>query len=284
MGARILKGVVLLVICAVVIVPFIGIVSTSIASPKQVTNAGGFVLWPDGVNLGAYQSIFAGGVVTRALAVSIGITTAGTGISLACSTLLAYALSRPGSFGHRLGLMIVLLTLLFAPGIIPNYLVVKQFGLIDSYFALILPTAISAFNVIVLRSFFMSIPRELIDSARLDGAGDFGIFWRLTMPLSKAVLAVIGLFYAVGYWNSFFNALIYINDAGKWPLQLVLRTYVVDNAQLAGADLGAAADQLPPQSTIQMAILVTSIVPILIVYPFLQRHFAKGVLTGAVKG
>ncbi|BDZ48514.1 ABC transporter permease [Frondihabitans sucicola] len=284
MPIRLVKGLVLLIICAVVIVPFIGIASTSIADPKEVTRAGGFVLWPHGINFSSYESLFAGGVVTQALLVSIGITALGTLVSLTGSTLLAYSLSRPGSFAHQPILIMVLLTLLFAPGLIPNYLAVKEYGLLDSFASLILPTAINAFNVIVLRAFFMGIPRELVDSARIDGAGDFGIFWRLVLPLSKAVLAVIGLFYAVGYWNSFFSALLYINDTGKWPLQLVLRTYVINNSQLGGAQLGATADQLPPQASIQMAILVISIVPILIVYPFLQRHFAKGVLTGAVKG
>lgn len=199
--------------------------------------------------------------------------------------MLAYALSRPGSFGQRPMLLLVLFSLLFSPGLIPNYLVVKEFGLLDSLFALILPTAISGFNVIVLRSFFMSIPDSVLDSARVDGAGDFRIFWSVVLPLSKAVLAVVGLFYAVGYWNAFFNAMLYINDTAKWPLQLVLRTYVINNTELSSGDLGGAgSDQLPPQESIQMAILVVSLVPILIVYPFLQRHFAKGMLTGAVKG
>lgn len=281
---RLLTGFVLLVICLVVILPFVGIVSTSLAPVAQVNDAGGFVMWPKGLDLGAYESIFAGGVVTRAMVVSIGITVVGTLISLFVSAMLAYALSRPGSYGSGFVLSLVLVSLLFAPGLIPNYLVVKQFGLLDSYWALILPTALSAFNVIVMRSFFMAIPKELIESARIDGAGDFAVFWRIVLPLSKAVLAVIGLFYAVGYWNAFFNALLYINDTAKWPLQLVLRTYVINNAQLGGADLGTSSDALPPQASIQMAILVVSIVPILIVYPFLQRHFAKGVLTGAVKG
>jgi putative aldouronate transport system permease protein len=281
---RALKGVVLVVLCALVVVPFIGIVSTSLADPEQVTTAGGFVLWPDGIDLDAYRSILAGGVVTRALLVSIGITVVGTLVSLVASTMLAYALSHRGSFGHRTMLMTVLLTMFFVPGLIPNYLVVKELGLLDTYWALILPTAVSAFNVIVLRAFFMEIPRELIDSARIDGAGEFAIFVRLVLPLSRAVLAVIGLFYAVAYWNAFFNALLYLNDTAKWPLQLVLRTYVVDNAQLGSADVAAAGEALPPQTSIQMAILVVSIVPILLVYPFLQRHFAKGVLTGAVKG
>ena len=163
--------------------------------------------------------------------------------------------------------------------------VVKQFGLLDSLLALILPTAINGFNVIVLRAFFMGIPDSVIDSARIDGAGDFRIFWSIVLPLSRAVLAVVGLFYAVGYWNAFFNAMLYINDTAKWPLQLVLRTYVINNTEVSSGDLGgASADQLPPQESIQMAILVVSLVPILIVYPFLQRHFTKGMLTGAVKG
>jgi multiple sugar transport system permease protein/putative aldouronate transport system permease protein len=285
MSARVLKGVVLLVCCAVVIIPFLGVISTSIASQAHVTNSGGFVLWPDGLNLDAYKAIFNGGVVQRALVVSVVIATGGTLISLAGSTMLAYALSRPGSFGQRPMLLLVLFSLLFSPGLIPNYLVVKEFGLLDSLFALILPTAISGFNVIVLRSFFMSIPDSVLDSARVDGAGDFRIFWSVVLPLSKAVLAVVGLFYAVGYWNAFFNAMLYINDTAKWPLQLVLRTYVINNTELSSGDLGGAgSDQLPPQESIQMAILVVSLVPILIVYPFLQRHFAKGMLTGAVKG
>jgi multiple sugar transport system permease protein/putative aldouronate transport system permease protein len=285
MSSRVLKTLVLVVCCAVVVIPFLGVISTSFASQQHVTNSGGFVLWPDALHLDAYKAIFNGGVVQRALLVSVVIALGGTLISLAGSTMLAYSLSRPGSFGQRPILMIVLFSILFSPGLIPNYLVVKQFGLLDSLFALILPTAISGFNVIVLRSFFMGIPDSVLDSARIDGAGDFRIFWSIVLPLSRAVLAVVGLFYAVGYWNAFFNAMLYISDTAKWPLQLVLRTYVINNTELSSGDLGgAAADQLPPQESIQMAILVVSLVPILIVYPFLQRHFAKGMLTGAVKG
>lgn len=281
---RLLKGVVLTLLCAAVLLPFLSIASTSLSSRAHVTQAGGMVLLPDGLHLEAYRTIFAGGIVTRAMMVSIGVTVVGTAVSLIVSTLLAYALSQQRSFGQRPMLILLLLSLLFNPGLIPNYLVVKELGLLDSYWALILPTALSAFNVVVLRSFFMGIPQELIESARVDGAGHLTTFLRIVLPLSRAVLAVIGLFYAVGYWNSFFNALLYLNDSSKWPLQLVLRTYVVNNAEVAGSDLGIAAEAMPPQPSIQMAILVVTIVPILIVYPFLQRHFAKGVLTGAVKG
>ncbi|MGX7673525.1 carbohydrate ABC transporter permease [Plantactinospora sp. DSM 117369] len=281
---RALKGVVLAVCCAAVVVPFLGIVSTSLATHEQITRDGGFVLVPDEVSFAAYAAILSGGVVTRATLVSLFVTVAGTALSMATTILLAYGLSRPRSVAHRPLLMVVLFALLFAPGIIPSYLVVKSLGLLDSYWALILPVAVNAFNVIILRAFFMDLPREVIDSARIDGAGDPAILFRIVLPLSKAVLAVIGLFYAVAYWNAFFSALLYLNDTAKWPLQLVLRTYVVNQTQLGVDQLGSAGAALPPQEAIQMAILVLSIVPVLVVYPFVQRHFTKGVLIGAVKG
>jgi putative aldouronate transport system permease protein len=280
---RAVKGIVLTLCCALVVVPFVGVVSTSLANQEQVTKSGGFVLFPDEISLAAYRSIFAGGVVTRATLVSLFITVVGTAISLASTTMLAYALSRQGSLAHTPLLWVVLMSILFTPGIIPSYLMVKQVGLLDSYWALILPTAVNGFNVVVMRAFFMEIPNELLESARIDGAGETATLLRVVLPLSKAVMAVIGLFYAVGYWNAFFNALLYINTNDKWPLQLILRTYVVNNAALGSDQLGSG-DVLPPQQSIQMAILVVALIPIVLVYPFLQRHFAKGVLTGAVKG
>ncbi|MGZ0151108.1 carbohydrate ABC transporter permease [Kribbella sp. WER1] len=279
---RAFKGLVLLVFCAVVIVPFVGVISTSVAPNKQINESGGLVLLPKSVNFRAYESLFAGGVVTRALLVSIFVTVVGTLLSLTVSCLLAYALSRPGFSAGRPILLVVLFSMLFSPGIIPLYLTVKGVGLLDSIWALIVPTMISAFNVVVLRAFFMNLPGEITESARIDGAGELKTFSYIVLPLSKAVLSVIGLFYAVAYWNAFFSALLYLNDSKLWPLQLVLRTYVINDTQLGSAELGT--ELLPPQASIQMAILVVSIVPILIIYPFLQRHFAKGVLTGAVKG
>lgn len=281
---QLLKALVLVVACLVVLVPFLMVVSTSLAGQQQVSAAGGYVLWPNDATLGAYRAILSGGVVTRATVISILITVVGTLLSLVLTAALAYALSRPGSFAHRPILMIVLLTLLFSPGIIPVYLTVKELGLLDSYWSLILPVAVSAFNVIVVRSFIMGLPRDLIDSAKIDGATERQVLLRIVLPLSRAVLAVVGLFYAVGYWNAYFNALLYINSANKWPLQLVLRTYVVNDTPLGQGDLGAAAEAIPPSQSLQMAILVISLVPIILVYPFLQRHFTKGVLVGAVKG
>ena len=282
---RVVKGAFLIIICALVVLPFIGVISTSLATPDEVNRAGGFVMLPtQGIDFTAYESIFAGGTVTQALLISGFVTVVGTAISLALTCSLGWALSRRGTIGNKPLLMLVLVSLLFNPGLIPTYLVVQQFGLLDSLWALIIPTCVSAFNVIVVRAFFTGLPNEVMDSARIDGASEWKMFRYIGLPLSKAVIAVIGLFYGVGYWNSFFSAMLYLNDSSKWPLQLVLRTYVVNGVELGGQDLGLASEALPPQTTIQMAILMISVIPILCVYPFIQRHFAKGVLTGAVKG
>ncbi|MEV6423648.1 carbohydrate ABC transporter permease [Streptomyces sp. NPDC051662] len=282
---RALKSLLLLVCVLLVVLPFLAIISTSIADPAQLTKAGGFVLWPDSPTFESYSALLSGGLVSQAMMVSVGVTVVGTALSLVTSIMLAYGLSRPGSFGHKPVLMLLLMSLLFVPGVIPTYLMVKQLGLINSYWSLILPTMVNAFNVIVLRSFFMGLPRELIDAARIDGASEWSILTRIVIPLSKASIGVIGLFYAVTYWNAFFNALLFMNDAAKWPMQLVLRTYVVNNASLSGGQLDVAAGvPVPPAQSLQAAILVLSIVPIVLVYPFVQRHMNKGVMVGAVKG
>ncbi|MFE4667073.1 carbohydrate ABC transporter permease [Streptomyces sp. NPDC056716] len=282
---RALKSVILLVCVILVVLPFLAIISTSVAGSAQVTEAGGYVLWPDDITFDSYSALLSGGLVSQAMLVSVGVTVVGTALSLVCSIFLAYGLSRPGSFGHQPVLMLLLMSMLFVPGVIPSYLMVKQLGLINSYWSLILPGVINAFNVIVLRSFFMGLPQELIDAARIDGASELKILLRIVLPLSKASVAVIGLFYAVTYWNAFFNAMLYMNDTAKWPMQMVLRTYVVNNAQLSGGQVDVAAGAaIPPVQSLQAAILMLSIVPIVLIYPFLQRHMNKGVMVGAVKG
>ena len=281
---QVLKFLALLISIALVIVPFWSIIATSIADQRTINaSGGGMVMWPKGVTFSSYVSVLSGGVVTRAMLISIGITVVGTVVSLATTAGLAYWLSRPRAAGAKTMLMLVLGAVLFTPGLIPVYLVVKEFGLINSYASLILPVMVNAFNVIVMRAFFQELPRELFESAAIDGASSATILFRIVLPLSKAVLAVIGLFYAVAYWNAFFNALLYIQSTDKWPMALVLRTFVVNQTTIGGDQLGAS-EVLPPQLSLQMAILVIAIVPILIVYPFIQRHFAKGVLIGAVKG
>ncbi|NUP68633.1 MAG: carbohydrate ABC transporter permease [Nonomuraea sp.] len=277
------KGALVTLIVVVVLGPLYTIVLTSLSSAATVNRVGGLVLWPDGITFEAYRQIFSDTVVSRAVLVSTGLTVAGTLFSSVVSILGAYSLSRPGSFLHRPLLFSVLLMFVFFPGIIPVYLMVSGLGMKDSFWSLILPTAVSAFNVVVLRSFFMSIPGELLDSARMDGAGEFRILWRIVLPMSKAVTAVVAMFYAVGYWNSWFNAMLYIDDTRKWPLALILRQYVVDSNPLPAATAGVTGDA-PPTLAIKMAIVVIAVLPALIIYPFVQRHFTKGVIVGAIKG
>jgi putative aldouronate transport system permease protein len=277
-GLRLAKAVALTVVVLLVLFPLWTVVATSLASPQDVIANGGWVVWPERFTFGAYSEIVDGGVVTRALLVSAGITAIGTALSLTCTVLLAYALSRRGTYASRPVLLLILFTFLFPPGMIPLFLVVRSTGLFDQFAALILPFLVNVFNLVVLRGFFQGIPAELLDSARIDGAGELTILWRVVLPLSKAVLAVVGLFYAVAYWNRFFEAIIYFNDQTKWPIGTVLRQYVTGGADLTGE----AALVSAPQST-QMAVVVLATAPIVCVYPFLQRYFVKGVLTGALK-
>ncbi|TDB78082.1 carbohydrate ABC transporter permease [Micromonospora sp. KC723] len=275
---RAAKAVALAVVVLLVLFPIWTVVATSLAAPQDVIANGGWVVWPRRITFDAYTEILDGGVVTRALLVSAGVTVVGTALSLTCTVFLAYALSRPGVYGGRPVLLLVLFTFLFPPGMIPLFLVVRTTGLFDQYAALILPFLVNVFNLVVMRGFFQSIPAELLEAARIDGAGDLAMLWRVVLPLSKAVLAVVGLFYAVAYWNRFFEAIIYFNDQSKWPIGTVLRQYVTGGADMTGEAVATAA----PQST-QMAVVVLATAPIVVVYPFLQRYFVKGVLTGALK-
>jgi putative aldouronate transport system permease protein len=285
-----LKALALAVIVLAVGFPLYTVLLTSLSSQEAISRAGGLVILPDGITFAAYREILSGGVVTRSVIVSTGVTLAGTLFSVAVTVLAAYGLSRPDSLWHRPLLLMILLTFLFGPGLIPTYLLVRSLGLIDQYAALILPGAVSAFNLVVLRAFFMNgIPRELIDSARIDGAGDLAILTRIVLPLSRAVTAVIALFYGVGYWNAFFSAFLYLNSNAKWPLQLVLRAYVLQGQPIPGVTPAASSTKealagLVPTLAMKMAIITLAVMPVLLVYPFVQRHFIKGVIVGAVKG
>lgn len=280
------KFLVLAFVVLAVLFPLYTVVLTSFSTTAETTRVGGLVILPGELTLNAYKVILSGGVVTRAALVSTGVTAVGTVLSLIVSVMAAYGLSRPRSFGHRPILFVFLMTMFFGAGIIPSYLLVSSLGLIDSYWALILPGVVSAFNVLILRNFFMGIDQAIIDAARVDGAGDWRILAQIVLPMSKAAVAVVALFYGVGYWNSFFNAILYINDNAKWPLQLVLRSYVLQGVTLPGSGTGpttvatGAVTGLP----IQMAIMVLAVVPVLMVYPLVQRHFTKGVIFGAIKG
>jgi putative aldouronate transport system permease protein len=276
------KAVLLCLVVLAVLGPLYTILLTSISSQGTITEAGGLVLIPGEITVDAYRQILNGGVVTRAVLVSVGVTAVGTLLSMVVSILCAYGLSRPGSFAHTPLLFTLLITMFFSAGMIPSYLLVSGLGLINSYWALILPSAVSVFNIIILRGFFMGIDRGILDSARIDGASEWRILGQIVLPMSKAVTAVIALFYGVGYWNAFFNAVLYINDSAKNPLQVVLRSYVLQGVSVPGQiDLGQG---VAPSLALQMAVIVIAMVPILIVYPFVQKHFTKGVMIGAVKG
>jgi ABC-type glycerol-3-phosphate transport system permease component len=280
---KIAKALALVFIVIIMTFPMLYVVSMSFSSAADAAR-GGLVLFPKNPTLEAYRAILSGGVVQRALQVSLGLTLFGTAAQMLFTTTMAYGLSRTTVIGAKPVLYLVLGAMIFSPGMIPSYLLVKELGLINTYPALILPGLISAWNLIIVRNFFMNIPGELLDAAKVDGANDAQIFYQIVLPLSKAVLAVIALFYGVAIWNSFFNAILYLNDTSKWPIQLVLRQYVLMGTNLASAE-GIQPDAAPPPAqTIKMAIVVVATVPILLVYPFLQKYFTKGVLTGSIKG
>jgi putative aldouronate transport system permease protein len=277
------KGIVLAGACLAVLFPLWIVVVTSLSSHRTITEAGGLVVVPRDVTFIAYQELLSGGQVQRAALVSVGVTVVGTLFSMAVSVLCAYGLSRSGSLGHRWILMALLATMFFGAGLIPTYLLVQALGLTDTYAALILPSAVSVFNILVLRAFFMNISQELIDSARIDGAGDLRILWQIVMPLSRAVIAVIALFYAVGYWSAWFNASIYLTDQDMMPLQNVMIQIVQKQEPPTGLAQMIRTNQLSPLS-VQMAVMVLALLPVAVASPFVQKHFKKGMLTGAVKG
>lgn len=270
-----------------VLFPLWSVLVTSLASRETIDLVGGMVVLPREIDPSAYVIIFSGGQVSRAVGVSLVVTLLGTFLSLLLTVLAAYGLSRPGSLFHRPLLFYFLVTFLIYPGLVPSYLVVAGLGLKDNLFSLILPTAISVFNLVVVRSFFMSVPSELIDAARIDGASEWGILVRVMLPLSKAVIAVVGLFYAVGYWNAYFNAVLYIDDGSLWPIQRVLQSYILagQSPNVAGAPVSLpGVNAYPPTLAVKMAVVVVTVLPAIIIYPFVQRNFTKGVMVGAVKG
>ncbi|MBP1963340.1 carbohydrate ABC transporter permease [Paenibacillus aceris] len=273
----------LAIVALVMILPVMYIVAGSFASDLEIGSRS-FFLIPKDITLDAYKFVFKDNTLPRSLLVSVFITVGGTLVNLFFTFTMAYALSRRHMVGRNIVLNMIIFTMVFSGGIIPTYLVVKSLGLLNTYWAVMLPVAINAFNLIVVKSFFQEIPNELIESARIDGSNDIGVLWRIVLPLSKPVIATFALFYAVAHWNDFFNALIYLSDAKKWPMQVLLRQIVL--LATGALDMGTYDPTYvkPPDQSIKMAIIVVGTLPILMVYPFIQKYFAKGVLIGAVKG
>jgi len=243
--------------------------------------AGEVIIFPIGFNLRTYKYVIGNHEFLRSLYVSIFVTGIGTILHVLVTSLVAYPLSRKYLVGRRIISFIFIFTMLFSGGLIPTYLVIKSLGLIDSIWVLILPGLFSSFNMIILRNYFSTIPDSLEESAKIDGCSNLGIFFRIIFPLSLPAIATVCIYTAVSYWNSYFNALLYINSRNLYPLSLYLRTVVLDTAaQLV--DLNPELTNLNPES-VRSATVVASTLPILIVYPLLQKYFIKGVILGAVK-
>ncbi|MEC0370697.1 carbohydrate ABC transporter permease [Paenibacillus chibensis] len=241
------------------------------------------LLWPKTWVLDAYQYIIGSKEFVRSVGVTIYVTVVGTVVSLLLTAMMAYALSRK-ILGQKVFMFMVLFTFVFSAGMIPSYMIVQATGLMDSLWALIIPGAISSFNMIVMKEFFANVPYDLTEAAIIDGANDLHIFARIILPLSKPALAAFGLFYAVGLWNSYFTSLLYLNNPAKWTVQVILRQMIILNqGSLVDAGAQAGFTNPPPAETIGMAAVLVATIPILIVYPFLQKHFAKGVMLGSVK-
>jgi len=288
-GSRVfdvLNYVVLTLVAFTTILPFIYIIGASFASEYELATRPMFII-PRDVTLDAYKFIFSSNKILTSFGNSVFITVLGTLINLFFTVTMAYAISKTRIRGRNFILNMVIFSMFFSGGMIPGYIVIaNMLKLKDTYWSVLLPGAISAYNMMIVKNFFQGIPQELEDSAAIDGCNDLGILWKIVLPLSLPVLATFGLFYAVGHWNSYFGAMIYMSGAReKWPLQVLLREIIILSNASAG-DMAAMDPDFvqPPEQSVKMAVIVVSTVPIMCVYPFLQKYFVKGVMVGALKG
>lgn len=267
--------------------PLIFVVSASFSSPSAVI--GGRVhLLPVEPTLEGYEAVFKHRLIQSGFVNSIIYTVTGTVLNVVLTILAAYPLSRHDFRGRNLFMFMITFTMLFSGGMIPDYLLVRDLGLRDTIWAIILPGAISAYNVIITRTFFKStIPRELLEAAQIDRCDDYQFVWRIVLPLSTPIIGVIALFYAVGHWNSYFQAMIYLNTPSKFPLQIVLREVLILNnmdTQMLGSDLQEMLRKQNLKELLKYSLIVVSSLPMMIIYPFVQRYFVQGVMIGSIKG
>jgi len=278
--------VVLFLFLMAVAYPLIYVVSASISSPSAVTS-GQVWLWPVDVTLDGYRAVFEYDRIWVGFRNSIFYAVAGTFVNVVMTILVAYPLSRKDFAGRNVIMFFFVFTLLFGGGLIPTYLVVKQTGLLNTPWAMIIPGALSVYNMIITRTFFQqTIPDELLEAAQIDGVSDFRFVWDVVLPLSGPIIAVNALFYAVAHWNAFFSALIYLTNPDLFPLQLVLREILVqdnvDPASMQNVDEALARQELA--RVLKYALIVAATIPVLAIYPFVQKHFVRGVLIGSLKG
>jgi len=283
----IVNYILLTIILLIVLLPLVHVVAASFSSPAEVM-AGNVYLLPKKLSIEAYKGVFKHKDIMRGYRNTIFYTFLGTIINLIMNICGAYPLSRKDFLGRNVFTLIFAFTMFFSGGLIPTYLVVQKLGLLNTIWALLLPGAVSMYNIVVMRTFFQTnIPVELYESAKLDGCSNIQILLKIVLPLSKAILAVITLFYAVGHWNSYFSALIYITDRTKFPLQLFLREVLVINRMdevITTMDEAAMIAKVTLGEGIKYAVIIIANLPVLLLYPFLQKYFVKGVMIGAIKG
>ncbi|MBA2944164.1 carbohydrate ABC transporter permease [Paenibacillus sp. CGMCC 1.16610] len=269
----------------VVLYPLVFIVSSSLSSPLAVSS-GRVWLWPVDLTFVGYKVVLSNPQVLQGYGNSLFYAFFGTLISVTLTIVLAYPLSRRTFFGRSALMMFITFTMLFSGGLIPTYLVVKQLGLLDTRWALLIPQAIWVWQIIIARTFFQSsIPEELAEASEMDGCSDFRFLWSVVLPLSKPIIAVLILMYAIGQWNAYFDALIYLKTQSLYPLQLILRGILILNSAASGNI--DAAEQLRRQQFADLtkySLIVIASLPVLVIYPFVQRYFVKGMLIGSVKG
>ncbi|MFD0714298.1 carbohydrate ABC transporter permease [Paenibacillus sp. GCM10027626] len=274
---------VLLIISIVMLYPFWHVLVRSVMSYDEAIQSG-LHLFPQTISLEAYKYVFSNGGLLKGIYVSVFVTVGGTLYQLLITAMTSYALTIKELPGRNVIIIMIIVTMFFGGGLIPYYLLIKNLGLIDNLLVMILPAAISTYNMIVMKSFMDNLPKELEESAMIDGAGYFRILFTLILPLSVPVLATIGLFIAVGQWNNWFTAMLFLNDQDMWPLALILRDILVDNNTELTRQTGYVSESYLLGDSIKMAVVIISVIPILAIYPFIQKYFVKGVMIGSLKG
>ena len=278
------NGVVLTLVVVVTLFPFVNILSRSF-SGEHAIRSGQVTLWPRGFNLTTYHRVMSDSLFWTNYRNTVVYTVVATAISIVLTTCYAYVLSKKHLKGRGLLVGIAVLTMFFNGGLIPNYVLVSSLGLRNTLWAIVLPNAISVFNLLVMKAFFESLPPELEEAAAVDGLGTYGTLWRIVLPLSKAVIATMILFYSVAYWNDWFTAFLYLDEDNLFPLSLFLRNLIAGATTTTAASAAAAGTTSAAISAnIQAVTMILAILPILCVYPFVQRHFVSGVMLGSVKG
>ncbi|SDS86202.1 carbohydrate ABC transporter membrane protein 2, CUT1 family [Paenibacillaceae bacterium GAS479] len=272
----------LLLLAIVTLYPFWHVLVGSVL-PYEEAIKSGFNLFPTKWTFEAYEYVFSKDTIPQSLLVSVFVTVLGTLYQLFITAITAYPLIKHDLPGRSAIFLFMVFTMFFSGGLIPYYLLIKNLGLINHLAVMIIPAALSMYNMIVLKTFFQSIPVELEESAKMDGAGYMTIFFRIILPLSIPSLATIGLFIAVGQWNNWYQPMLFLNDKDQWPLAMLLRDILINNNTNTTASASAVNEQFMLADTIKNAIVMISVIPIIIVYPFIQKHFVKGVMIGSIK-